>query len=118
VESVIGFAMAQLGDPYVWAAAGPDAWDCSGLTMQAWGQAGVYLPHYSAAQYDAGTPVSFSELRRGDLIFWSGNGSSSGIYHVALYIGGGQMVHAPNSNTVVKISDMFYMGTPFGYARV
>jgi cell wall-associated NlpC family hydrolase len=69
-DRAIAFAQAQLGDPYVWGAAGPDAWDCSGLTLQAWAQAGVYLPHYSVAQYYAGSPISASELRPGDLVFW------------------------------------------------
>ena len=61
----INFAYDQLGDPYVWGAAGPDSWDCSGLTMGAWAAAGVYLPHYSVAQYAATTPISVGQLRPG-----------------------------------------------------
>ena len=62
-QVAINFAYAQLGEPYVWAAAGPDSWDCSGLTMGAWAAAGVYLPHYSVAQYAATMPISAGELR-------------------------------------------------------
>ncbi len=94
-------ALNQLGDPYVWAAAGPDAFDCSGLTMYAWGAAGVALPHSSQLQYQTGRKVSRSELQPGDLVF-----GYSPIHHVGIYIGNNQMVHAPNSNDVVKISSI------------
>ena len=67
--AAIRFARAQLGEPYVWGAAGPSSWDCSGLTMGAWAAAGVYLPHYSVAQYAATTPISYSQLKPGDLIY-------------------------------------------------
>ena len=87
----VSFAMDQVGDSYVYGAAGPDAWDCSGLTMAAWGAAGVSLPHSSSSQYSSGTPVSTSELQPGDLVFYY-----SPISHVAMYIGNGQIVHAAN----------------------
>jgi cell wall-associated NlpC family hydrolase len=77
VEAAVQFALAQVGEPYVWAAAGPRAWDCSGLTMAAWAAGGRSLPHYSVAQYEATTPVSLSNLRRGDLLFWSDGGCTS-----------------------------------------
>ena len=116
-EQAIAFARAQLGEPYVWAAAGPDSWDCSGLTMQAWASAGVSLPHWSVAQYQATTPVSVGAIRRGDLLFWS-NGSSSSIYHVALYLGDGMMIHAPRPGRGVEIVSIYYWIMPDLASRV
>jgi cell wall-associated NlpC family hydrolase len=117
VEGAVAFALAQVGEPYVWAAAGPDAWDCSGLTMGAWGAAGRSLPHYSVAQYEATTPVSMSSLRRGDLLFWS-EGSPGSIYHVALYLGDGMMVHAPRTGRNVEVVSMYYWIAPDLAGRV
>jgi cell wall-associated NlpC family hydrolase len=91
-------ALAQLGKPYVWGAAGPNSFDCSGLTMYAWGAAGVSLPHSAAAQYDALPHVSQSNLRPGDLVFFG-----SYIHHVGMYIGKGVMVAAPSSGRVVQV---------------
>lgn len=91
-------ALAQLGKPYVWGAAGPNSFDCSGLTMYAWGAAGVSLPHSAAAQYDALPHVSQSDLRPGDLVFFG-----SYIHHVGMYIGKGVMVAAPSSGRVVQV---------------
>jgi cell wall-associated NlpC family hydrolase len=99
--AAVRFALAQLGDPYVWGAAGPGSWDCSGLTMGAWGAAGVGLPHSSSMQSGSGTRVSISQLQPGDLVFYY-----SPISHVAMYIGGGKIVHAPHSGSVVQIADM------------
>ena len=90
----IAFARAQIGEPYRWGAAGPKAWDCSGLTMGAWAAAGKSLPHYSVAQYSQSTPIRQSQLQPGDLLFWGSSRSPGSIYHVALYVGGGQMIHA------------------------
>jgi cell wall-associated NlpC family hydrolase len=111
VEAAVQFALAQVGEPYVWAAAGPRAWDCSGLTMAAWAAGGRSLPHYSVAQYETTTPVSLSNLRRGDLLFWSDGGPSS-IFHVALYLGDGMMVHAPRTGRNVEVVSMYYWITP------
>lgn len=94
-------ALKQLGKPYVWAAAGPNSYDCSGLTLYAWAAAGVALPHSSTMQIDAGMRVTRGELRPGDLVFFY-----SPIHHVGMYIGNGQMVHAPTFNDVVKISSI------------
>jgi cell wall-associated NlpC family hydrolase len=105
----VDFALAQLGDPYVYGAAGPDAWDCSGLTMGAWGAAGVSLPHSSSMQYNSGTHVAISDLQPGDLVFFY-----SPISHVAIYLGGGQVVHAPHTGDVVRIAPMSEM--PFAGA--
>jgi peptidoglycan DL-endopeptidase CwlO len=114
----LAYARAQLGKPYIWAADGPDTFDCSGLTMMAWRTGGVSLPHYSVAQYEQVRHVSRAGLRPGDLIFWSKvPGSPGSIYHVALYIGGDQMIHAPRTGDVVKVSNMYYMGTPDFYGR-
>lgn len=99
-EIAVATAMAQIGDPYVWAAEGPDAFDCSGLTLYAWAKAGVALPHNSTRQYATLPSVSRDELRPGDLVF-SGHGSIS---HVGMYIGNGQMVHASQTGQPVKVS--------------
>lgn len=117
VEAVIAYARAQLGEPYVWGAAGPDSWDCSGLTMRAWAQAGVSLPHWSVGQYYASTPISASQLRKGDLVFWSDNSSPDAIFHVALYIGNGQILHAPRTGQPVQIASMYYWIPPTHFAR-
>ncbi len=97
-------AYAQLGDPYAWGGAGPDAFDCSGLTMYSWGAAGVSLPHSSAAQYSAVRHVSLSELQPGDLVFYY-----SPISHVAIYIGGGQVIDAPYPGLSVHITGLHSM---------
>ena len=117
-QLAIDYARAQLGKPYEWGADGPDSFDCSGLTMRAWQRGGVSLPHWSVAQARMVTRVSYSNLRPGDLIFWSDNGQASGTYHVALYIGGGKMIHAPRPGKVVEIQNVFYWRTPSFYGRV
>ena len=117
-ERAIAFAKAQLGDPYVWGADGPDSWDCSGLMLGAWGAAGVYLPHYSVAQYYAGTPISASDLRPGDLVFWGTSSSPESIHHVAMYIGDGMIIHAPRTGRPVEIDSMYYWIPPNFFARV
>ncbi|MDP9445305.1 MAG: NlpC/P60 family protein [Actinomycetota bacterium] len=114
----VRFAAAQVGDPYVWGAAGPDAWDCSGLTMAAWQAGGQELPHYSAAQYAATTPVPANELRPGDLVFWAALDSPDTIFHVALYVGGGLVVHAPRSGESVRLDDMNAWDAPDYFGRV
>ena len=115
--AAVGYARAQLGHPYVWGAAGPGTFDCSGLTMRAWERAGVDLPHFAADQYAASRPVDYSQLQPGDLVFWSHDGTPQGIYHVALYIGDDQMIEAPRTGTVVKVASLWIMGTPNYYAR-
>lgn len=117
-RQAVRFAQAQLGEPYQWAAAGPGSWDCSGLTMMAWASAGRSLPHYSVAQYSAGVPITVSELRPGDLVFWSSNGGPSGIHHVAMYAGGGQIIHAPRTGRPVTLESMYYWVPPDLFARV
>lgn len=107
VQRAIAYAKQQLGKPYLWAAAGPDRFDCSGLTMRAWGTAGVALPHYSVAQFSQSTRVSMADARPGDLLFWSNNGSPSGIHHVALYLGGGQFIEAPRTGLNVRYNSIY-----------
>ena len=94
-------ALSQLGDPYVWGADGPSSYDCSGLMMYAWGKAGVSLSHSSKAQASEGRRVSKSQLMPGDLVFYY-----SPISHVAMYIGGGRIVHAPRPGKSVEIAPM------------
>lgn len=103
-------AMAQIGKPYRWGAAGPSAFDCSGLISYSFSEAGKDLPRTSRAQSQVGTPVSKSNLKPGDLVFFY-----SPVSHVGIYIGGGQIVHASTSGQPVKISDMDRM--PFNSAR-
>jgi cell wall-associated NlpC family hydrolase len=107
VGAAIAFARAQLGEPYRWGAAGPDRWDCSGLTMMAWRAGGISLPHFSGAQYDAGTPIPVSDARPGDLLFWTYNGRPSGIHHVALYLGGGTFIEAPHTGADVRYNSIY-----------
>jgi cell wall-associated NlpC family hydrolase len=104
---VIAFARAQLGEPYVWGAAGPSSWDCSGLTMMAWAQAGVTLSHYTGAQWAETRRVPLSDLQPGDLVFYGATGPTS--YHMGMYIGNGQMIAAPRTGDVVKISSIYSM---------
>jgi peptidoglycan DL-endopeptidase CwlO len=92
------YALAQLGDIYVWAAAGPTRWDCSGLTMRSFQQAGVSLPHSSRMQYRYGRAVSRGDLRPGDLVFFG-----NPISHVAIYMGGNKMVQAPRPGKRVEV---------------
>ena len=114
-QRAVAYAKAQLGKPYLWAAAGPNAFDCSGLTMMAWRQGGKYLPHWSVAQFQQSTPIGVGSLRQGDLVFW---GSSPGsIHHVAMYIGNGQIIHAPRTGQPVQINSMYYWVPPNYFAR-
>lgn len=110
-RAAIEFARAQLGEPYVWGAAGPDAWDCSGLTMMAWREGGIALPHYSAAQYSQTKHLTAADLQAGDLVFWGT--SPNTIHHVALYIGNGQIIQAPRTGDVVKVSSLFTSAPDF-----
>jgi cell wall-associated NlpC family hydrolase len=100
-QKAVQTALAQIGDPYVWAAGGPDSFDCSGLTSYAWASAGVSIPHSSAQQYNYGTHVSRSQVRAGDLVFFY-----SPISHVGIAINNAQMVHASTYGVPVKIADI------------
>ena len=111
VDKAISFAQAQLGEKYKWGGAGPSTWDCSGLVMKAWGSAGVSMPHSAGAQYSMTKKVSVGSIQRGDLVFWS-NGSAKSIYHVAMYLGGGKMIHAPRPGRGVEIVPITYWIKP------
>jgi cell wall-associated NlpC family hydrolase len=102
--TAIRYAMAQVGKAYVYGAAGPNAFDCSGLMMMAWAQAGISLPHSSSAQYGVGRHVSSDELQPGDLVFYY-----SPISHVAMYIGNGLIVEAANPGAGVRVAPVFSM---------
>ena len=116
--AAINFALSQLGEPYLWGADGPGSWDCSGLTMGAWDRAGVQLPHYSVAQYEQIKHISEDELRPGDLIFWADNADDPGtIFHVAMYLGNGRMVHAPRTGRPVTIDSIYYWEQPDFFGR-
>jgi cell wall-associated NlpC family hydrolase len=99
--AAVSYARAQVGDPYCYGGAGPGCFDCSGLTMMAWQQAGVSLPHSSAAQYNVGRRISASELQPGDLIFYY-----SPISHVSIYIGGGQRISATHTGDYVRVQSL------------
>lgn len=107
--AAVSYALAQVGDAYVYGATGESAFDCSGLTMRAWAQAGVSLPHSSSAQMSAGPSVPSSSLQPGDLVFYY-----SPVSHVGIYIGNGQIVHAANPSTGVQVTGVFSM--PFSGA--
>ncbi len=101
----IAYAEKQLGKPYLYAAAGPNSFDCSGLTMMAWRAGGVTLPHWSVAQFAQAKKIPAAEARPGDLLFYAYDiGDPGTIHHVALYIGNGQMIHAPHTGDVVRIA--------------
>jgi len=107
--TALRYAVKQIGDRYVWGAAGPVRWDCSGLTMRAYEQAGVRLPHSSRAQYGYGRSIARANLQPGDLVFFG-----SPISHVGIYIGQGKMVHAPRPGARVQIVEF---GSSFGKKR-
>ncbi|MFJ6198632.1 NlpC/P60 family protein [Micromonospora sp. NPDC092111] len=109
--TAVRYAYGAIGRPYVWGAEGPGGYDCSGLTLAAWRAAGKSLPHNAAMQWDATSRVSRSALRPGDLVFYSGLG------HVALYVGGGQVIDAPSAGRNVLKRDMNMMSIA-GYGRV
>ena len=106
VQAVLDLAEKQLGKPYVWGAEGPNSFDCSGLIYYVYkNAAGITLPRTSAAQYSAGVAVSKSNLKAGDLIFSSTDGTGN-ITHVAIYVGNGKMIHAPRSGKNVEKVNM------------
>ncbi len=99
VSAVLAYAYAQLGKPYCYAGVGPDCYDCSGLSMMAWAQAGVSMSHGSYDQMASFPSVSMDQLQPGDLVFWDG--------HVGIYVGDGSVLHAPHTGTVVQITPIW-----------
>ncbi|MGW3563489.1 C40 family peptidase [Streptomyces sp. NPDC000941] len=108
----VGYARAQLGKPYVWGGTGPRGYDCSGLTMRAWQAAGVKLPRTTWAQRYAGKQTTRAELRPGDLVLSNGDG------HVALYIGGGKVIHAPGTGLTVRLAPLPAPERVTGYRHI
>ncbi|WP_157157425.1 NlpC/P60 family protein [Diaminobutyricimonas sp. LJ205] len=110
VQTAIAFAKAQLGKMYQLGGAGPDVWDCSGLTKAAYAAAGIHIgAHLVSSQYNTmaarGLLVPYNQMQPGDLLFYSG---SQGFYHVTMYIGGGQMIEAPRRGVPVRIANVRY----------
>ena len=110
--AAIAAAMSRLGTPYRWGGTTPAGFDCSGLMLWSWAQAGVSLPRTSGAQRSATQRISFDQLQPGDLVF-----SGNPVYHVGMYIGGGQMIHSPQTGDVVKISGVRAGGST-SYGRI
>jgi len=104
-------ALQYLGVPYAWGGSTPGGFDCSGLVLYVYGQIGISLPHFAAAQYGFGTAVPRDQLQPGDLVFFDG------LNHVGIYIGGGEFVHAPQTGDVVKISPLADFGAGYVGAR-
>jgi cell wall-associated NlpC family hydrolase len=113
--SVVSFAKAQLGKPYVFGAAGPNSFDCSGLTLAAWARAGVSMSHSAHLQYSAFPHVSRANALPGDLMFFYGDR-----HHVGIFIGGNQMIHAPTPGEPVQVANIdtpYWLGIANGIAR-
>ena len=113
VQIVLTTALAQRGKPYVWAAVGPDSFDCSGLLQYAFRAAAIALPHSSAMQAQMGTPVSRADARPGDLVFFF-----TPVSHIGIYLGGGLMVHAPTPGDVIKVASIDNLGAPPRFTRI
>jgi cell wall-associated NlpC family hydrolase len=113
-RTALNYAFAQKGKPYCYGGEGPGCFDCSGLTMKAWGAAGVGLPHNAAAQYNAIRHVSYADLQPGDLVFFNSLG------HNGMYVGNGQMIHAPRTGKTVEVVDIssgYYRSNYYGAGR-
>jgi peptidoglycan DL-endopeptidase CwlO len=107
----VRFAYNAIGTPYVWAGESSSGYDCSGLTLSAWRAAGKTLPHNAAMQWDVVAHIGRGSLQAGDLVFYSGLG------HVAIYVGSGKVIHAPQAGENVKLASVDMM-SPYGYGRV
>jgi cell wall-associated NlpC family hydrolase len=111
-SGAIAAGMTKMNAPYVWGAAGPDVFDCSGFTSWAYAQVGISLSHYSGAQYNETVRISASQLQPGDLVFWGPGGSE----HVAIYIGGNQLLHTAHGVAITPMDGWWY--PPTGYGRI
>jgi cell wall-associated NlpC family hydrolase len=110
-EQALRWALTRLGDPYVWAAAGPSAFDCSGLVMWAYAHVGISLAHFTGDQWNEGMHIPVSQLQPGDLVFMYG------LDHVGMYVGKGMMVNAPTTGQVVQIAPIPW-GSVDGAVRI
>lgn len=121
--TAIEYARTKIGVPYLWGGTGTAAqggrFDCSGLTQAAYAKAGISIPRVANDQYNT-TDVhpSWNELKPGDLVFFGQKGNSRSIHHVGIYIGGGKMLHAPRTGTLIRVNDVHYMSDYFGATRV
>ncbi len=110
-DTAVAWALDQLGKPYRWGGEGPDAFDCSGLTLRAWEAAGVQLPHSSRLQRSSGEPVALADLAAGDLVFYATDTSDPAtVHHVALVVSPGRMVEAPHTGAVVRTASIYRSG--------
>lgn len=107
--AALSAAQSKIGSPYVWGATGPNSFDCSGLTSWAYAQAGVSIPRTSQSQASAGTRLTMSQLKPGDLVLFY-----SDLHHVGLYAGNGQVLHAPRSGETVRYESIGNMPFQFG----
>ncbi len=110
--AAVEWAKTQLGKEYVWGAYGPDSYDCSGLTMMSWRNAGVNIPRTSREQYKYVLKIPYDQLRPGDLVFWTDDpNDANAIYHVAMWIGGGQIIEASRPGVPLRIAPMRWSST-------
>ena len=105
VGQVLAYAEAQIGKPYQWGGAGPNAFDCSGLVMMAWDQAGIHFPHLAQDQYNLTAREPLADLEPGDLVFY---GTPDDAYHVGIYVGGGNMIDAPETGETVHVQSIYW----------
>ncbi|AEV81229.1 hypothetical protein ACWT_0217 [Actinoplanes sp. SE50] len=105
-------ACSLIGKPYIWADAGPDGYDCSGLTLAAWATVGVSLRHYTKWQWEDTKPVSRADLKPGDLVFWY-----SDLHHMGMYVGNNTVVHAPHTGDFVRMAGLDAVGPVAGFRR-
>jgi cell wall-associated NlpC family hydrolase len=117
-NTAAAWALTQLGRPYQWGGAGPAAYDCSGLAMDAWARAGVRLLHWTGYQWPSGPHVPLDRLRRGDLVFYATDiADPATIHHVGMYVGGGRMVDAPYTGAFVRIDSIYAYSGLIGATR-
>jgi cell wall-associated NlpC family hydrolase len=118
VRLMLSYIYAQLGKPYVWGGAGPDVFDCSGLAMRGLEAGGWSFPHPAQWQYLAMHPLTYDQLRPGDLVFWAADDTNPhSIYHEAIYIGNDRIIQAPHPGGVVEEQSLWINGTPSFYGR-
>ena len=110
----LGVAASKQGSPYQWGATGPNRFDCSGLTLYSFRQAGRKLPRTAAAQYGSTTHIAASARRVGDLVFFHSGSSRSSVYHVGIYAGGGEIWHAPKTGARVRLERIWTRSVWYG----
>lgn len=111
---VVGLAQKFLGTPYVWGGASPGGFDCSGLLQYVFNKAGIDLPRVSNEQANAGKRISLEDMKPGDLVAWDNSSRNSGADHIAVFVGNGQIIHAPRPGASVELSNIFDRGNAWG----